>query len=67
MVCVNIYSDILITYFSEIQIDNVNTFIQENASKYRLHNVCYYAWAELIHWGLVTPYGDIDLGQHWLR
>ena len=19
------------------------------------------------HWGLVTPFGDIDLGQHWLR
>ena len=21
----------------------------------------------LTHWGLVMPYGDIDLGQHWLR
>ena len=21
----------------------------------------------LSHWGLVMPYGDIDLGQHWLR
>ena len=21
----------------------------------------------LSHCGLVTPYGDIDLGQHWLR
>ena len=21
----------------------------------------------LTYWGLVTPYGDIDLGQHWLR
>ena len=21
----------------------------------------------LIHWGLVTPYGDRDLGQHWFR
>ena len=20
----------------------------------------------LTHWGLVTPFGDIDLGQHWL-
>ena len=20
----------------------------------------------LTHWGLVTPYGDRDLGQHWL-
>ena len=19
------------------------------------------------HWGLVTPYGNTDLGQHWLR
>ena len=23
--------------------------------------------AGLTHWGLVTPYGDSDLGQHWLR
>ena len=22
---------------------------------------------ELTHCGLVTPYGDIDLGQHWVR
>ena len=22
---------------------------------------------ELTHWGLVTPYDDVDLGQHWLR
>ena len=22
---------------------------------------------ELTHCGLVTPYGDINLGQHWLR
>ena len=21
----------------------------------------------LTHWGQVTPYGDRDLGQHWLR
>ena len=23
--------------------------------------------SELTHWGLMTPYGNIDLGQHWLR
>ena len=22
---------------------------------------------ELTHWGLVTPYDDIALGQHWVR
>ena len=22
---------------------------------------------KLINWGLVTPFGNIDLGQHWLR
>ena len=22
---------------------------------------------ELTHWPLVTPYGDMDLGQHWPR
>ena len=21
----------------------------------------------LTHWGLVTPYDDIDMGQHWLQ
>ena len=25
------------------------------------------AWNELTHCGLVTPYGDINLWQHWLR
>ena len=27
---------------------------------------CTMPWL-LTHWGLVTPFGDIDLGQHWLR
>ena len=21
----------------------------------------------LTHWGLVTPYGDMELGQHWFK
>ena len=25
------------------------------------------ASSALPHWGLVTPFGGIDLGQHWLR
>ena len=25
------------------------------------------SYDNLTHWGLVTPYGDRDLGQHWLR
>ena len=25
------------------------------------------AYMTLTHWGLVMPYGDRDLGQHWLR
>ena len=24
-------------------------------------------WSDLTHWGLVMPFGDRDLGQHWLR
>ena len=37
-----------------------------------LHDKTFYlpphAWgAILTRWGLVTPYGDIDLGHHWLR
>ena len=24
-------------------------------------------WKWLNHWGLATPYGNINLGQHWLR
>ena len=24
-------------------------------------------WCTLTHCGLVTPYGDMELGQHWLR
>ena len=26
-----------------------------------------YSHHTIISWGLVTPFGDIDLGQHWLR
>ena len=29
------------------------------------HMITYSKWV-LTHWGLVTPFGDIDLGQHWL-
>ena len=25
------------------------------------------SFSYLIHWGLVTPFGDKDLGQHWFR
>ena len=36
-------------------------------SKLPLHSIG--SWAEhcLTHWGLVTPYGDRHLGEHWLR
>ena len=27
----------------------------------------YKGMVRLTYWGLVTPFGDIDLGQHWLR
>ena len=34
-----------------------------------INNIITPGWGSLIltHWGLVMPYGDIDLGQHWLR
>ena len=43
-------------------------FIDENA----FDNVCKITAIlsrgdELTHWGLVTPYGIGDLGQHWFR
>ena len=28
--------------------------------------ICKISSAELTHCGLVTPYGNLDLGQHWL-
>ena len=35
---------------------------------WKLHLVpCLSRADELTHWGLVTPYGDKDLGRHWLR
>ena len=27
----------------------------------------FFSFINLTHYGLVTPYGDIDLGQHWLK
>ena len=32
----------------------------------RCSHTCY-IWMWLTHWGLVTSFDDIDLGQHWLR
>ena len=34
-----------------------------------LHNKLFMSYdvIKLTHWGLVTPYGDKNLGQHWLR
>ena len=31
-----------------------------------IQGFCLSSWP-LLHWGLVTPFGDIDVGQHWLR
>ena len=30
-------------------------------------HISMYQWWNLTHWGLVTPYGVGDLGQHWIR
>ena len=30
-------------------------------------NYSFISYSSLTQWGLVTPYGGIDLGQHWLR
>ena len=45
------------------------TFTQENAFEYvacKIVAICSCA-SVLTHCGLVTPYGDRDLGQHWHR
>ena len=31
------------------------------------HYCLQYWWVIKTHWGLVTPYGHVDLGQHWFR
>ena len=44
-------------------LDNKTWYIMQNYINYQLQ--CQKTL--LTHWGLVTPYGDRDLGQHWLR
>ena len=57
--------------------DDKSTLVQVNGllptgykplSEPMLTKFCVTVWHhELTHCGLVTPYGDRDLGQHWLR
>ena len=42
-------------------------FIIENASIFFMFSYVNSVWQGLTHYCMVTPYGDIDLGQHWLR
>ena len=37
------------------------------SKNYKFENTVAFPWVKLTHCGLVTPYGDIDRGQHWLR
>ena len=38
-----------------------------NHGKYHDYSTLVRDHLTLTHWGLVTPFGNIDLGQHWLR
>ena len=40
---------------------------QRSTHKKMLHRSIWVSPVSLTHWGLVTPFGDTDLGQHWLR
>ena len=39
----------------------------DNAVSYVLVLCALHAFSDLTHWGLVTPYGVTELGQHWFR
>ena len=52
--------EIVSKLFHDLQYtDNSTNIIREKLSNGPL--------AALTHWGLVTPYGIGDLGQHWFR
>ena len=54
------------TYFNEILVEIQTFSSKEIHLEIYLQNDGHFASA-LTHWGLMTQYGDIDLGQHWLR
>ena len=55
------YCASLIAYHNPMECHDIGLFTLEYSSfSNKIINI-------LTHYGLVTPYGDIDLGQHWLR
>ena len=57
-------ANVYILYVSQNMFDHVN--IRVHCKRFLL--ICLaFIYKLLTHWSLVTPFGDIDLGQHWLR
>ena len=50
-----------------LQRENKHDFVRTMSGKLRYFLCLWWDSLVLTHGGLVTPYGDRDLGQHWLR
>ena len=57
-----------------MKLTSIVFFLNNDVMRYNVyHNIdvmwisLHYSEWRLNNWGLVVPYGDIDLGQHWLR
>ena len=49
-------------------LDNLRWYLNHHYHEYAISPCTHHAYnVSLTHCGLVTPYGDTDLGQHWLR
>ena len=46
---------------------DVTTTAGTNAEPFIRHHMMLLGGDELTHWGQIMSYGDIELGQHWLR
>ena len=55
----------VMAWFCQVKIHYLNQWWLRSVFPYGITSS---QWGNpLTHWGLVTPFGDIDLGQHWLR
>ena len=52
--------------FPEFRLPSINVMLAALSSKETLNYIILTAFS-LIHCGLMTPYGDMNLGQHWLK
>ena len=57
----------IVLYKNIVEIIDIKRNFEQNVTVDSMAVLVMTKFITLTHCGLVTPYGDKDLGQHWLR